>query len=312
MLSALAWSGSLTGPIDVGQALRHVETVGAGETALIVFSTVLISLVFQPLQLELVRLLEGYWDWGWLERSIGDRRREKYQSHWEQLTKDTQVDHYPPSEEEMARVSAAQWRQRQLYPEPARILPTRLGNVLRAAEDRAGQRYGLETVIVWPRLYPLIPMGLSRILAEERNQLDVSARLCAVLLLTSTVYLAVILFEPFGWPGRWLWLWVPMTTFTLAWFSYRGAISAATAYGVSIETAFDHHRFDLLAALHRPLPSTHQQELAHNEELSRFFMQGLLMLTPYEHRRKGRAAPQAPKPSRRKRKAAPRQQQKRK
>jgi hypothetical protein len=57
-------------------------------------------------------------------------------------------------------------------PKPKRLLPTRLGNALRAAEDRAGQRYGLLTVTILPRLYPY----LSERVRRPCNQLDVAVR----------------------------------------------------------------------------------------------------------------------------------------
>jgi hypothetical protein len=36
------------------------------------------------------------------------------------------------------------------------MLPTMLGNTLCAAEFRARSRYGLDVVVLWPRLYPLL------------------------------------------------------------------------------------------------------------------------------------------------------------
>lgn len=47
---------------------------------------------------------------------------------------------------------------RQRYPRDVKLLmPTLLGNVLRAAEISAGGRYGFDTLIVFPRLEPLLP-----------------------------------------------------------------------------------------------------------------------------------------------------------
>jgi hypothetical protein len=50
------------------------------------------------------------------------------------------------------------WKLNKYYPsEGYRIMPTSLGNVIRAAEDEAGNTYGLDTVITWPILYEVLP-----------------------------------------------------------------------------------------------------------------------------------------------------------
>jgi hypothetical protein len=37
------------------------------------------------------------------------------------------------------------------------VMPTTLGNILRAGERYADSRYGIDTIYFWPRLYPLLP-----------------------------------------------------------------------------------------------------------------------------------------------------------
>jgi hypothetical protein len=58
------------------------------------------------------------------------------------------------------------------------------GEVGRAAEAQQGDRYGLDMVVIWPRLYPSTCDSLSEALTGLRDQLDAAARLCVVLLLT--------------------------------------------------------------------------------------------------------------------------------
>jgi hypothetical protein len=78
------------------------------------------------------------------------------------------------SEKEKDIIATATWKQRQYYPNKDRLLPTALGNILRAGEDITTDRYGLDAVVVWPRLYPLLPKELKSILNDLRNQLDFS------------------------------------------------------------------------------------------------------------------------------------------
>jgi hypothetical protein len=167
-------------------------------------------------------------------------------------------------------------RLRRLYGPPDSVMPTKLGNVLRAGEHRAGARYGLETVSAWPRLYPLLPPNVRSLIDDQRLQLDLSARFCAVFAAASVLGLALL--APHGW-----WLAVPAGTLALALLAYRGAITAAIAYSEGLDTAFDLCRFDLLTALHLPLPSTREEELTANADLSAFLVQGEDIDFPYEH-----------------------------
>jgi hypothetical protein len=56
----------------------------------------------------------------------------------------------------------------------------------------------------------------------------------------------------------------------LAALSYRGSVAAAGAYGALINAAVDLHRFDLLRALHLPLPVNPPAELVANRALMQF------------------------------------------
>jgi hypothetical protein len=143
------------------------------------------------------------------------------------------------------------------------LLPTRLGNALRAAEDRAGQRYGLDTIVSWPRLYPHLSNSLTGTVNDLRDQFDAAARLCVVLLLATLISAALLVTH--GW-----WLLVPVSTAFLSWVAYRAAVRAATAYGGQLLVAFDLHRFDMLRGLHLPLPPDAKTERKDNERLTTF------------------------------------------
>jgi hypothetical protein len=168
-------------------------------------------------------------------------------------------------------------QRRTQYPEdPANLLPTRLGNALRAAEDHAGQRYGLDTNACMPRLYPYLSDRLMQVLNDRRNQLDVAVRLCAVLLLATVISAPVLMGD--GW-----WLGVPAATALLAWLAYRGAVHAAVSYGQAMYVAFDLHRFDMVRGLHyAPPPLEHER--AFNAELSEFLRGEIEQVShPYAH-----------------------------
>ena len=156
-------------------------------------------------------------------------------------------------------------------------MPTRLGNALRAAEIRAGEPYGLDTVVAWPRLYPCsrTRSAPSSTASATRSTSTRASAPCSPPPRSS---------PPGCWPAHGWWLLVPAGCLVLTWLAYRAAVAAAIAYGESIRSAVDLHRFTLLEALHLPLPATPEEERALNATLSRFLLQGVPLDAAYEHR----------------------------
>ncbi len=273
-LVALAWSGAPDRAPDLELVMQRVIALGTTEAVALGIGILVFALVLQPLQLSMVRILEGYWGSSWLADKVAGaciflqrRRRQSLENAARFLAQGE------PDQERRAAMAA--WRYRH-YPPKDKVMPTRLGNVLRAAEDRAGRRYGLDAVAVWPRLYPLISEKLAATLTDQRDQLDLAARFCVVFFVAALAAAAVVF-------RHGLWLLVPGAALLMAWLSYRAAIAAAIAYGETIEAAFDLHRFDLLKALHLPLPSDRETERAANERLCDFLRQGIPVNFAYCH-----------------------------
>jgi hypothetical protein len=153
------------------------------------------------------------------------------------------------------------------FPAPDRLLPTRLGNTLRSIEDNAGQRYGLNTITVWPRLYPTLSEPLRDQANRARDDYDTAARLCAGLALLAVVFAALLL------PAGGWWRLAPVVLATFSFIAYRAACSGARYYGLVVYTAFDLHRFDLLVRLRLDLPERPVDELHVNRRISDFLAQ---------------------------------------
>lgn len=276
-LLTLNWSGALQGAPSLHKFVKALGRLNLPEVALIGYGVLICSFVALPAGIVFVRLLEGYWGSG-IARPIAQWRRRHYRDQVSNLRR--KVGKGASGGEDEEQVLAA-WQLNHWYPpSPDRVMPTRLGNALRAAEDRAGQRYGLETTIVWPRLFPLLPDKVTAIVSDERNQLDLSVRLCLVFAFTALAYFAVL-----GWPlytqsilHRWQWLSIPIASAILSWISYRGSINAAISYGIGIASAFDLHRFDLTGTLHLQQPLTLDDEQHANRIISKFFEHGAAAL----------------------------------
>jgi hypothetical protein len=150
------------------------------------------------------------------------------------------------------------------------LMPTRLGNLLRAAERQSLNKYGLDAVICWSRLWMILPEAVKKDLQEARADLNTAAR----------IWLWSFLFC--GWtalaiPTRNPWATWPLLLGLLSgWFAYRWAIAAASLYGELIEAAFDIHRQLLYQSLRWTLPSDPNTEREVGQKLTRYLQTGLV------------------------------------
>jgi hypothetical protein len=144
------------------------------------------------------------------------------------------------------------------YPnDPADFLPTRLGNTLLAAENYSRARYGLDSVLFWPRQYLLMPDSVRQLVDDARMPVDQNVVLATLSLLTSVV--AVVM----GVAGYLTWVvWVPAAgaTILLCAVTYRSAVQAASMFGDVIRSVCDLYRGDLLNKLGFTTPASRDEE----------------------------------------------------
>jgi hypothetical protein len=255
----------------------RAEGFGAWETALIFLALLGVALVLQPFQTPMVRLLEGYWGTRWPGAWLTKKGVERQGERFRKLDELSKTPLSGPQDPRAAAVVEAGAELQRLFPEDAAaLLPTRLGNVMRSGETRAGAPYGLEAVVVWPRLYTVLGDSVRALVDDRRDQLDLSARFCVVFAIAAIASFALLVQHP-------LWLLVPAGCVALAWLAYRGTVGAALAHNEALRVAFDLHRFDLLAELHLPLPKTRQEEIELNQDLSAFLLQDWEVDLKYEH-----------------------------
>jgi hypothetical protein len=268
----LVSSGTLTGSPQPDHVLDAIDALNVQRVTVLLTLAIAISVLLHPFQFALVRVLEGYWH-AWTIGRFLARPAVAWQRHRRRrLETIAWSDALTTVERQRKALATARLL---TYPAEARLLPTRLGNVMRAAEDDAGQRYGLDTVTMLPRLYPHLSAATREMLSDMRNQLDASVRFCFALLVAAT--LSAVGLARHGW-----WLVTAMSV-ALAWLAYRAAIRAAVGWGQGLYLAFDLHRFEMLRALHAPLPADRREEIALNRRVSRFFVTGRPSDDPYDH-----------------------------
>ncbi|HEY0638508.1 MAG TPA: hypothetical protein VGD67_12740 [Pseudonocardiaceae bacterium] len=210
------------------------------------------GLALQPLELASIRLLEGYWrpqgllgPAGRLGCWVHERRRSRLQ--WLVSYEGRGVEG-PLASDAVTEL--------QSYPDSMAVLPTALGNRLRAMEERAGAPYHLDAIHAWPRLYFVLPQDALDKVNAHRNELDVTVRLSIAGAITGLISASLLI--RFGW-----WLVLPAAFLLAAAFAYRSSLAAATNYRVAVCAAFDVHRLRLhqTMRLQMPVDSDHEQAI---------------------------------------------------
>lgn len=146
------------------------------------------------------------------------------------------------------------------YPDAARMMPTRLGNALRAGEDSIGSQYGLSTMTTASHIAFIAPEVQLNYLRDSRQQLDTSVRLCVVALIASAESVAAMATD--GW-----WLCSALVPYSFAYIAYRASVAAADEYMGVARIMLDLNRFKLYESLHVKLPRSSTEERRFNTKL---------------------------------------------
>ncbi len=246
---------------DIGQLVKALNAQPvATQIALAIvalFAVVFSASLVEEIQSWVIRICEGYFP-GFLDslrlrlsNHWGDRIRKKYDDLQSLASADSDADKLKKYrlDAEIAHLPV----------NPKHAMPTLLGNLLRASEEYPNVRYGLNAVICWPRLYPLLPDAMRQLIDVSRGKLNESARL-----LTWSILFLV-------WLG---WQWWAIFSLPVILIAYRGMVSAAGVYGDLIRSSFDLYRFELYRSLCWDLPQTPDGEEICGKALTAFLFRG--------------------------------------
>jgi len=201
----------------------------------------------------LVRWYEGYWpeSLSWLIQYKANMHRQHWLRIGDQMDRAVEKHLTRKYNRLYARCHFA-------YPrDDALLMPTRLGNVLRAAEEYGLLAYNLDAPTIWPRLTLLLP-------AEFQSQLEqASMPLVAMLFCSALSWVFALAGGAWVFIGsdRWvLFVAVALGGLGLSRLCYESAVHRAVEYGTLIRTAFDLYRHSLLKALGLNVPKALAQE----------------------------------------------------
>jgi hypothetical protein len=149
--------------------------------------------------------------------------------------------------DEQARLTRGRQVLHRIPEQPSLRMPSRLGNVLRAAERRPTERYGLDTSVCWIALWLVLPEQTRTELAQARAAVDSATRtwLWAGLFLVWT---------PWTWWALVVGLVIPPVVYQVS------LLPAAAAFGALIVAAFDLNRMALYDALLVSRPAGPEEE----------------------------------------------------
>ena len=217
--------------------------------------------IVQRIELNVLRLLEGYWHpWLNLVRRWRVRSQEVHFSKGKQRRQEL-LDRYDSlTPEELDEFVRLDWQRKQTPKQSNPLMPTRLGNILRAAERRPLEKYELEVVVCFPRLWLLLPNEVKAELTEARAQLNAMVR----------VWIWSVLF--LGW-GVWAWWAIPVGVIS-AWLAYDWMLDAAVIYGDLLESTFDLYRTLLYKSLRWKLPKNPTEERKLGKGLTDYLWRG--------------------------------------
>ncbi len=258
-------AGAPTRSPSPARALAVLNELTVRQIIALSLGLLIISIATHPLQTPLIQLMEGYWQGLPFGPAMAERCTDRFREELSWVRAELQREG-DEADSDRAAVQAyidAGYRQDWL-PEEEDLLPTALGNTLVTGETRAGERYGLNTSVVMPRLVPLLTPGTLAELRDRRNQLDASARLCVAAGLATVISVGLLLrYGP--------WLFLALVTFVLCWACYRAAIAAARGFCDSLAAAIDLHHLELYDALQLERPADLAAERTSNQVLSKLF-----------------------------------------
>jgi hypothetical protein len=228
---------------------QHLDTSRqVGLTLAVIAGLVVLATVLSTQVVPMTRMLEGYWSWSRADQTIGRLGRYWQGQRRTRLDQDTTPMGY--LRDYLAFAPA------ELGP----VMPTRLGNALRAAESYPGdaERWGLDAAFWWPRLYLILPDSARNQVDEARASMD---QLIVVSVLSATFTLVAIGFGIAGLAPA-VWVSCAVGGLILARLAYLAAVASSAVFGDLVRSCFDLFRGDLLTHLGWPVPDSLPAERA--------------------------------------------------
>jgi hypothetical protein len=174
--------------------------------------------------------------------------------------------------------------QHQMLPLPLQdclVKPTDFGNAYAVLEEYAYERYGMDTMVFWPRMLAVVPTGYQQAIGDQKSTCDFllhTSLLLGVFALQALVLVVRAAFDASRFPAELLI--ALLLSAASAYFLYRAAVTETRVLGTLIAGAFDLHRRALLEQLGLSLPPSLDAERALWRRLAAFIRRGDRLYDP--------------------------------
>jgi hypothetical protein len=161
------------------------------------------------------------------------------------------------------------------------ILPTRLGNILRASETYPSARYGMDAVSWWPRLYDLLPRETKQAYQSALNELYIFLNfsfLSVIFFILCLFSISYTVFDPIATKAVinseliFRYTYAGLIAAVFSRFFYRLSLFKAGAFGNQIRSAYDLYRLQLLEQMRIKLPDDSADEFYIWKNLGEFIV----------------------------------------
>ncbi|MFE3639327.1 hypothetical protein [Streptomyces sp. NPDC059168] len=251
LMPLLAWCGGVGALVATAHGwtatLRWWDALSVSKQVLLAVAAavgvVVLATMLGTVVIPLTRMLEGYWGqlgnpFAALGVRLQKRRLERLESQTTDFTDYRIYLGFPDTD----------------------LLPTRLGNILRAAETYSGDsdRWAVDAVFWWPRLYVLLSDASRQAVDDTRDALD------QLVVMTWLLAAFGLVAAGFGVGGMSTVVWLPCSVGGLAAsrVTYLAATSAAAGFGEQVRSSFDLYRLELLTHLGWQTPAQWPDERA--------------------------------------------------
>jgi hypothetical protein len=292
LLLLLLFQGFL--PLDYFKKIEETNLTVLGQWILMSIIPIWIGFFLFSSVDWVVKLYEGYYFRGFLGERLKEfqrrkliKRTESYRELRAILGKNkserTNNEKVIFLEKKLKAYQELQLSEIELPSDEDNIMPTRLGNVLKASEVYALDRYLIESVTIWPRLFPVLPGKFLNDMEEKNNHFMFLLNSSFVIYLASIVsllaatagyfvfafpdielvrYLKTNIDLPNGYkvisPSLYLCFFIVLLAF--GYMLYHVAVNAAEDFSLFYRAGFDLYRMDLLRQLNFDLPKDLDEE----------------------------------------------------
>jgi len=269
MLIAYLWLFPMI-PVDA-QALARFADIDVGwKLASLGALSVSIAALLHLFNTAIIRFYEGY---PWKNGPMGMAKAARYEARLKALMEARVAgralrDELKAGSEERSRVVSMLIDIANeitlSFPEPGSVLPTRLGNTIRAFESYPWTQYGIAGIPLWPHFVAKAAATDAGAIDDAKTSVDVAINFSFLLGILALCILAAGFFYPIpfaSWALALPWMARSVVLAAASYLAYVASIGSAREWGATVRSVFDRYRASVLKDLgFTKLPASLQEE----------------------------------------------------